>query len=100
MTRLRMTNPSISRYCCCPSPLLSIYFHRELACRSCQGRRVDLLTVTSVSGVLPEREESLGGLFPVSQGGEGATSTRPFKFEGKKVVFLSARVHPGETQSR
>ena len=77
----------------------SIYFHRELACRSCQGRRVDLLTVTSAGGALPEREEVLEGLFPASSS-SSSTVVRPFKFEGKKVVFLSARVHPGETQSR
>jgi hypothetical protein len=53
---------------------------------------VDLITVTSLQGILPERERHLDNIFPQQK-------CRPFKFENKKVVFVSARVHPGETQS-
>ncbi len=77
----------------------SVYFVRELVCRSLQGRRVDMVTVTSVSGAMPEREATLKGLFP-SEKDQAKPKSRPFQFTGKKVVFLSSRVHPGETQSR
>uniref|UniRef100_K7FHN3 Cytosolic carboxypeptidase-like protein 5 n=1 Tax=Pelodiscus sinensis TaxID=13735 RepID=K7FHN3_PELSI len=71
----------------------SIYYHRELLCRSLDGLRVDLLTVTSCHGMQEEREPRLDNLFP-----EEATP-RPHRFAGKKVFFLSSRVHPGETPS-
>jgi hypothetical protein len=44
-----------------------------------------------------DREEVIEGLFPehpINKSGEGIE--RPFKFE-KQTVFLSCRVHPGET---
>jgi hypothetical protein len=45
-----------------------------------------------------EREELIDGLFPNhpinSDGPEG--TERPFKFD-KQTVFLTCRVHPGET---
>lgn len=50
----------------------NIYFNRELLCHSLDKRRVDLLTVTR-------------------SGDE--------KRQDKPVVFVSARVHPGETPS-
>uniref|UniRef100_K7FHM0 Cytosolic carboxypeptidase-like protein 5 n=1 Tax=Pelodiscus sinensis TaxID=13735 RepID=K7FHM0_PELSI len=80
------------RRCAAPS-LDSIYYHRELLCRSLDGLRVDLLTVTSCHGMQEEREPRLDNLFP-----EEATP-RPHRFAGKKVFFLSSRVHPGETPS-
>ena len=73
----------------------SIYFHRENVCYSLQQRRIDLLTISGSNGMLNERESKLKNLFPSSRNG----TVRPFKFANKKVVFLSARVHPGETQS-
>ncbi|XP_026737476.1 cytosolic carboxypeptidase-like protein 5 isoform X4 [Trichoplusia ni] len=69
-----------------------IYYYRECLVYSLEGRRVDLLTITSHHGILNEREERLKNLFPDSQ-------ERPFKFQNKKVIFISARVHPGETPS-
>eukprot|EP00731_Ephydatia_muelleri_P007176 Em0003g1424a len=41
-----------------------------------------------------ERERSFTGLFP-----DSACEPRPRLFDGKKVVFISSRVHPGETPS-
>ncbi|KAJ8362298.1 hypothetical protein AAFF_G00384650 [Aldrovandia affinis] len=75
------------------SPLDSVYYHREPLCLSLDGHRVDLITVTSCHGMMEEREPRLDKLFP-----EGRTP-RPHRFAGKRVFFLSSRVHPGETPS-
>ncbi|KAJ8727389.1 hypothetical protein PYW07_001508 [Mythimna separata] len=69
-----------------------IYYTRECLIYSLEGRRVDLLTISSHHGITTEREERLRNLFPDNQ-------ERPFKFHNKKVIFISARVHPGETPS-
>ncbi|XP_028028900.1 cytosolic carboxypeptidase-like protein 5 isoform X2 [Bombyx mandarina] len=69
-----------------------IYYYRECLIHSLEGRRVDLLTVSSYHGISTDREEKLTNLFPENH-------ERPFKFPNKKVVFISARVHPGETPS-
>ena len=71
-----------------------IYFHRELAVRSLLNFRVDLLTITDSNGMTTEREFVLENLFP-----DHPHSPRARIFKGKKVIFVSARVHPGETQS-
>jgi hypothetical protein len=96
-----------------------IYYHRELLTRSIEGRRVDLLTVSSHEGKTEEREQRIPGLFPhekaidrevidrspldwvtkqgqAEEDGEERSIERPHVFEGKPVVFVSARVHPGE----
>ncbi|XP_016358843.1 cytosolic carboxypeptidase-like protein 5 isoform X1 [Sinocyclocheilus anshuiensis] len=75
------------------SPLESIYYHRELLCYSLDGHRVDLITVSSCHGLLEEREPRLERLFP------DLGTPRPHGFSGKRVFFLSSRVHPGETPS-
>ncbi|XP_078506184.1 cytosolic carboxypeptidase-like protein 5 isoform X3 [Lissotriton helveticus] len=75
------------------SPLNSIYYHRELLCHSLDGLRVDLLTITSCHGRMDDREPRLEKLFPDS------STPRPWRFTGKRVFFLSSRVHPGETPS-
>ncbi|NXC22633.1 CBPC5 protein, partial [Corythaeola cristata] len=75
------------------SPLDSVYYHRELLCHSLDKLRVDLLTVTSCHGMLEKREPRLDKLFP------DTATPRPRRFAGKRVFFLSSRVHPGETPS-
>ncbi|XP_030345157.1 cytosolic carboxypeptidase-like protein 5 isoform X4 [Strigops habroptila] len=75
------------------SPLDSVYYHRELLCHSLDKLRVDLLTITSCHGMLEKREPRLDKLFP------DTTTPRPRRFAGKRVFFLSSRVHPGETPS-
>ncbi|KAK9505199.1 hypothetical protein O3M35_009303 [Rhynocoris fuscipes] len=70
----------------------TVYLHRELLCRSLEGRNVNLITITSLHNVTSSREVRLTNLFP------DETVPRPYKFN-KKVIFLSARVHPGETPS-
>ncbi|XP_048517280.1 cytosolic carboxypeptidase-like protein 5 isoform X3 [Dendroctonus ponderosae] len=70
-----------------------IYYVRETACLSLEGRNIDLITLTSYHGITMEREDRLKNLFP------SKNVPRPHKFIGKKVIFISARVHPGETPS-
>ena len=70
-----------------------IYFHREVLCRSLEGRSVDLITVTSHYGITQEREARLERLFPQED------MPRPHRFANKKVCFVSSRVHPGEVAS-
>ncbi|XP_072841714.2 cytosolic carboxypeptidase-like protein 5 isoform X3 [Pogona vitticeps] len=69
----------------------AIYYHRELLCYSLDKLRVDLLTITSHHGIQEERETRLEKLFPEKD------TPRPHCFVGKRVFFLSSRVHPGET---
>lgn len=70
-----------------------IYTHREVVCHSREKRPVELITVTKDTKRLEEREELIDGLFPDA---DKDPTKRPYKFD-KPVVFLSARVHPGET---
>ena len=72
----------------------TIYYHRELLVRSKAGRRVDLLTISSMSQIHDEHQrepEFHPLLFP------SKSEARARKFSGKPVVFVSSRVHPGET---
>lgn len=50
-----------------------------------------MLTITGANNKLTEKEEMIPFLFP-----GGDASKRPFKFQNKKYVYISARVHPGE----
>ena len=76
----------------------SIYYHRELLTRSLDGRRLDLITISSTSGKSSTRDAELSevrdaGLpTAASEGG-----LRAHAFPGKPVFLLTARVHPGET---
>jgi len=54
---------------------------------------MELLTLTSYEGKQEEREQLMEGLFP-----ESTAEERPWKFD-KQTIFLSSRVHPGETPS-
>ena len=82
-----------------------IYFHRELLARSLDGRRMDLITITSSRDVEHcERELVVEGVFPnhgdgtaESGMGSGGTGMPSHKFKDRPVVLISARVHPGET---
>lgn len=54
-------------------------FSRELVCHSLEGRRIDLVTITSWEGVSEEKEPRLPHLFP------DVTSERCNSFKNKKV---------------
>ena len=67
----------------------SIYYCDEVLIKSPEGRNVRLVTVSSAEGVTEETEELENAyLFP-----EGKGRANRFK-EGKRVVIISARVHP------
>lgn len=70
-----------------------IYYHRELLINSYEERRIDLLTITSFWGIEDKREERLKNLFP------DHSQPRCHIFKDKKIIFISSRVHPGETPS-
>lgn len=67
----------------------SIYFKREVLYHSLEGRDVELLTLTGRTRMTEKREEVVEGLLLDAQ-------ERPQVFE-KQTVFLTSRVHPGET---
>lgn len=56
-----------------------IYYTRECLCYSLEGRRIDLITVSSYHNISSEREARLKNLFP------NESTLRPFRFIGKKV---------------
>lgn len=68
-----------------------IYYYRELLINSYEGKRVDLVTITSFHGIEEKREERLKNLFP------DHSKPRCHQFRDKKIIFISSRVHPGET---
>lgn len=68
-----------------------IYYYRELLTQSVEKRRVELLTITSFHGIQTAREERLRNLFPDDK------TPRCHTFKNKKIIFISSRVHPGET---
>lgn len=70
-----------------------VYYYRELLSHSLEGRRIDLITITSWERITNEREARLPQLFPNEE------AERCHIFKNKRVVFVSSRVHPGETPS-
>lgn len=56
-----------------------IYYHRELLTNSVEGRRVDLLTITSFHNIQKEQEYRFPELFP------DTNSKRCALFKNKKV---------------
>ncbi|XP_055610573.1 uncharacterized protein LOC129757387 isoform X2 [Uranotaenia lowii] len=68
-----------------------IYYYRELLTHSVERRRIELLTITSFHGIQATREERLQNLFPDDK------TPRCHTFKHKKIIFISSRVHPGET---
>lgn len=79
-------------------PERNLYFHRETVYYSIEGRKMEVMTISSRDGISDEREEAPAdaeGLYPEA---ENDPSRRPYRFDSsKKVVVFTARVHPGET---
>ena len=59
-----------------------IYYHRENAINSLEGRRLDILTISSYYNILSDREAKIKDLFP------DENAERPFKFQDKKVKYF------------
>jgi cytosolic carboxypeptidase protein 5 len=71
----------------CPSDTM---FYRETLVRSIDGREIEIITISNKSNFSSiEREARIPGLFP-------NPGLRCFK-SLKPIVFISSRVHPGET---
>lgn len=73
----------------------SIYYCRELLIITPDNLRVDLLTISSMEGISDVREETPVHTFP-NQNSE----PRCFSFPNKEIMFISARVHPGEVPAQ
>ena len=75
-----------------PSMCLSnnIYLHHENLIYSLERRTCDLLTISDRNKATCEVEQEITGLFEDSD-------QRALRFTKKKVVFVSARVHAGES---
>jgi hypothetical protein len=73
----------------------STYIHREVLYYSREHRPQEIVTFTDKVGMTKEREDKIPGLFPEHSDTE-PKNMRPYRFN-KPVIFLSARVHPGET---
>jgi murein tripeptide amidase MpaA len=54
---------------------------------------MELITFTARNKITDQKEDLIEGCFPEA---EGNADTRPYKFD-KPTVFISSRVHPGET---
>jgi len=70
-----------------------VYFNREALCYSLEGRKVEVATISSKDGITDELETRPDDdqiCFP-----DGPCTS--LRFKNKKVVFLTSRVHPGET---
>lgn len=78
-----------------PGASSSIYFHHEVLTKSLDGRNVDLLTITSQTGICPERYSLFGDNDLPFSSAQGETE-RPHQFIGKQFVVLTARIHPSE----
>lgn len=78
----------------------NLYFHRETIYYSIEGRKMEVMTISSMDGITDQRETmpkgcENEGIFPESI---GAPEKRPFLFDqSKKVVVFTSRIHPGET---
>ncbi|KDO33144.1 hypothetical protein SPRG_01956 [Saprolegnia parasitica CBS 223.65] len=73
-----------------------LYYCRETLVTSLDGRNVDLLTLSSRRHLVDAREPSVPDLFPDH---DAISAPRPRRFQNKRVVVLTARVHPAETPS-
>uniref|UniRef100_A0A182SPK6 Peptidase M14 domain-containing protein n=1 Tax=Anopheles maculatus TaxID=74869 RepID=A0A182SPK6_9DIPT len=85
------TNPSQPDEDSKTDPRDDIYYCRELLTHSIERRRIELLTISSFHKIQTVREVRLRNLFPDED------AQRCHTFKDKKIVFISSRVHPGET---
>ena len=71
-----------------------VYYRRELLTYSVEGRRIDLITISGHTGIKGTEPPLPAPLLPQS----GASpARRPSRFPRKRTIFITSRVHPGET---
>jgi len=72
--------------------------HREVLFHSTEGREMELITLSSYHNITKNREELIDGdgLLPFHDP-KDTENRRPLAFKNKPCVFLTSRVHPGET---
>lgn len=63
----------------------NVYYHRELLINSVEGRRIDLLTISSFHGIQHETEPRLSNLFP------NENEERSHLFKDKKVTYFGIK---------
>ena len=69
----------------------NIYYHDELLTLSKEKRNIHLLTITSKKNIINNKKESnINGLFPDK-------NRCNLILHDKHIIFITARVHPGET---
>jgi len=74
----------------------SIYFRKQVLTHSVENRKIDLLTLSSYKDIMQDDESCfVEELFPNKKHELTVKRFHP----DKMIVFLSARVHPGETPS-
>ena len=76
----------------------NVYFNREILYYSLEGRAMELLTISSCDQMTEEHETIPAdgrGLFPMAERNPRSRALR-FK-KDKPVIFMTSRVHPGET---
>jgi len=74
----------------------NLYFHRETIYHSIEGRKMEMMTISSRDGITEERETiPEEGLNPDAK---TDPEKRGLRFDpSKKVIIFSSRVHPGES---
>lgn len=92
----------------------SVYYHRSTLVKSCDGRAVPLLTLTSMKGrleqevdgqaLMAEQSTTDDGhklLYPDGDTRNGRAGGPACNFaQSKPIIFISARVHPAETMAQ
>jgi hypothetical protein len=79
----------------------SIYFYREVVLKTPDGLNMDLVTITSIEGIDPDRRsEEIDGLFCCRETSHDSEYFGALDFPNKEIVYLSARVHPGEVPAQ
>ena len=69
----------------------NIYYHDEILTLSKEKKKVHLLTITSKKNIdLKQNEQCISGLFPNK-------NRCNLSLHDKHIIFITARVHPGET---
>ena len=69
----------------------NIYYHDEILTLSKEKRNIHLLTITSKKNIINNKKESnINGLFPDK-------NRCNLILHDKHIIFITARVHPGET---